>query len=108
MHADTSSLIGYCALKPPSMIMSCPVVNAAPGELNQRTALAISSGVPTRPSGFCASIAFLMSVSPSPKARSNISVWIGPGETLLTRTPCLANSRAAVLVRPITAHLLAT
>ena len=53
-------------------------------------------------------IVFFMSVSPSPKARSNISVWIGPGETLLTRTPCLANSSAAVLVRPMTANLLAT
>jgi hypothetical protein len=54
--------IVYWALKPPSTRMSWPVVKAAPGELSQRTALAISSGVPTRPTGFCASIAFFMSV----------------------------------------------
>ena len=83
-------------------------MNAAPGELSQSTALAISSGVPMRPTGFCAAIVLFTSVSPSPNARSNISVWIVPGETLLTRMPCLANSRAAVLVRPITANLLET
>ena len=44
---------------------------------------------------------------PLPKARSNISVWIGPGDTLLTRTPCPANSSAADFVRPMTANLLA-
>src|SRR3974377_2280534 len=60
-----------------------------------------------RPTGFCAAIVLFTSVSPSPKARSNISVWIVPGETLLTRTPCWANSRAAVLAGPITANLLA-
>jgi hypothetical protein len=60
-------------------MMSWPVVNAAPGELSQSTALAISSGVPMRPAGVCVVIVFFMSVSPSPKVRSNISVWIGPG-----------------------------
>jgi hypothetical protein len=60
-----------------------------------------------RPTGFCVAIVFFTSVSPSPKVRSNISVWIGPGETLLTRTPSLANSSAAVLVRPMTTNLLA-
>jgi hypothetical protein len=99
---------GYCAVYPPSTMMSWPVVNAAPGELSQSTALAISSGVPMRPAGVYVAIVFFTSVSPSPKDRSNISVWIGPGETLLTRTPCLANSSAAVLVRPMTANLLAT
>src|SRR5262249_6739793 len=98
----------YCAVYPPSTVMSWPVTNAAPGELSQSTALAISSGVPMRPTGVCVAIVFFISVSPSPKARSNISVWIGPGETLLTRMPCLANSSAAVLVRPMTANLLAT
>jgi hypothetical protein len=92
---------GYCAVYPPSTMMSWPVVNAAPGELSQSTALAISSGVPMRPTGFCVAIVFFTSVSPSPKVRSNISVWIGPGETLLTRTHSLANSSAAVLVRPM-------
>ena len=56
--------------------------------------------------GFC-HVVFFISVSPSPKARSNISVWIRPGDTLLTRTPCPANSSAADLVRPMTANLLA-
>ena len=74
-------------------VMFWPVMNAAPGELSQSTALAISSGVPMRPTGVCVAIVFFMSVSPSPKARSNISVWMGPGETLLTRMPCLANRR---------------
>jgi hypothetical protein len=93
---------GYCAVYPPSTMMSWPVVNAASGELSQRTALAISSGVPMRPAGV------YVAIPASPKVRSNISVWIGPGETLLTRTPCLANFSAAVLVRPMTANLLAT
>jgi hypothetical protein len=44
---------GYCAVYPPSTKMSWPVVNAAPGELSQSTALAISSGVPMRPAGVC-------------------------------------------------------
>ena len=101
-------LASYCAVYPPSTVMSWPVMNAAPGEPSQSTAPAISSGVPMRPTGVCVAIVFFISVSPSPKARSNISVWIGPGETLLTRTPCLANSSAAVLVRPMTANLLAT
>ena len=83
----------YCAVYPPSTVMSWPVMNAAPGELSQSTVLAISSGVPMRPIGVCVAIVFFMSVSPSPKARSNISVWMGPGETLLTRMPCLANRR---------------
>ena|SRR5271165_70349 len=98
----------YCAVYPPSTMMSWPVVKAAPGELSQSTALAISSGIPMRLIGVCDAIVLFISVSPLPKARSNISVWIGPGETLLMRTPCLANSSAAVLVRPITANLLAT
>jgi hypothetical protein len=33
-------------------MMSWPVVNAAPGELSQSTALAISSGVPMRPTSW--------------------------------------------------------
>ena len=37
-------------------MMSWPVVNAAPGELSQSTALAISSGVPMRPTGFCVAV----------------------------------------------------
>jgi len=54
---------GYCAVYPPSTMMSWPVVNAAPGELSQSTALAISSGVPMRPTGFCVAIVFFTSVS---------------------------------------------
>jgi hypothetical protein len=42
---------GYGAVYPPSMMMSWPVVNAAPGELSHSTALAISSTVPIRPTG---------------------------------------------------------
>src|SRR5262249_3736943 len=56
-------------------MMSWPVMNAAPGELSQSTALAISSGVPMRPTGVCVPIVFFISVSPSPKGRSNIAVW---------------------------------
>lgn len=104
---QTQKSFSYCAPNPPSTMMSWPVVNAAPGELSQRTALAISSGVPMRPTGVFVTYVFFISVSPSPKARSNISVWIRPGDTLLTRTPCPANSSAADLVRPMTANLLA-
>jgi hypothetical protein len=43
-------------------MMSWPVVNAAPGELSQSTALAISSGVPMRPAGVCVAIVFFTDV----------------------------------------------
>lgn len=38
------SFSGYCAVYPPSTMISWPVVNAAPGELSQSTTLASSSG----------------------------------------------------------------
>jgi hypothetical protein len=53
---DRFVVSGYCAVYPPSTMMSWPVMNAAPGELSQSTALAISSGVPTRPTGVCVAI----------------------------------------------------
>lgn len=62
------------AVKPPSTIRSCPVTNDAAGELSQSTAVATSSGVPTRPIGCCAAIYFFASSPPEPIARSNISV----------------------------------
>jgi hypothetical protein len=78
------------------------------GELSQSTALAICSGVPMRDNRILRRHRFLCVGLALAEGRSNVSVWIVPGETLLTRTPCLANSSAAVLVRPLTANLLAT
>src|SRR6201987_6547060 len=66
----------YCAVYPPSTVMSWPVGNAAPGELSQSTALAISSGVPMRPTGVCVEIVFSTSVSPRLLEGEIFSLWI--------------------------------
>jgi hypothetical protein len=71
-------------------MMSWPVVNAAPGELSQSTALAISSGVPMRPTGVCVEIVFFTSVSP----------WVRPHSESYEKRP---NSRPKSVTGPMEA-----
>src|SRR5712671_6786171 len=80
-------------------------MNDALSEERKAMVCAISSGFPTRLSGTVdAKRAFLSSV---PVKRFSIPVSIGPGATMLTRTPDAAASSAADLVSPSTACLLA-
>src|SRR6266852_1899297 len=70
-------------------------------------AFAISSGVPMRLVGMCASRKFALFSFVCAK-RLNIAVSVGPGPTMLTRTPVPASSIAADFVIPSTACLLPT
>src|ERR1700704_3239624 len=95
----------YWAVLPPSTRYEAPVMNDALSDARNLMAAAISSGFPTRLSGTVpARLAFLSAV---PANRLSIPVSIGPGATMLTRTPDLAASSAADLVSPSTACLLA-
>ena len=67
-----------------------------------RAAAAMSSGVPSRPSGTVA-VSRGRSASVSCSASKNVSVGTMPGETALTRTPRGASSAARVAVRLRTA-----
>src|SRR5205085_11196559 len=69
---------------PPSITMACPVTNAAASEHSQTTAVAISSGVPMRPTGSCAITLSRPSEVP-PLKRSIIGVSMIPGHTAFTR-----------------------
>src|SRR5712692_7061015 len=70
-------------------------------------AFAISSGVPMRLVGMCASRKFALFSGVCAK-RLNIPVSVGPGPTMLTRMPVPASSMAADFVIPSTACLLPT
>src|ERR1700745_2743334 len=70
-------------------------------------ALAISSGVPMRLVGMCVSRKFALFSCVCAKWL-NIRVSVGPGPTMLTRTPVPASSMAADFVIPSTACLLPT
>src|SRR5712692_3561133 len=70
-------------------------------------AFAISSGVPMRLVGMCVSRKFALFSFVCAK-RLNIPVSVGPGPTMLTRTPVPASSMAADFVMPSTACLLPT
>src|ERR1700686_804715 len=95
----------YWAVLPPSTRYDAPVMNDALSDARNIMVWAISSGLPTRLSGtVAAKLAFLSSV---PVKRFSIPVSIGPGATMLTRTPDAAASSAADLVSPSTACLLA-
>src|ERR1700739_3921538 len=100
-----SQRTAYRADLPPSTRYEAPVMNEALSEARNLMVLAISSGLPTRLSGTVAArLAFLSAV---PVKRFSIPVSIGPGATVLTRTPEAAASSAADLVSPSTACLLA-
>src|SRR5580658_154280 len=93
------------AVLPPSTRYDAPVTNDALSDARNMMVWAISSGLPTRLSGtVAAKLAFLSGV---PVKRSSIPVSIGPGATMLMRTPDAAASSAADLVSPSTACLLA-
>jgi hypothetical protein len=70
-------------------------------------AFAISSGVPMRLVGMCAPRKFALFSFVCAK-RVNIAVSVGPGPTMLTRTPVPASSIAADCVIPSTACFLPT
>lgn len=65
---------------PPSTTITCPVINAACGDIRNETAVATSSGLPSLFSGV-ALILELMNSSPAPFV---ISVSMFPGATPLT------------------------
>src|SRR5260370_23274499 len=93
------------AVLPPSTKYDAPVMNEALSDARNMMVWAISSGLPTRLSGtVAAKLAFLSAV---PVKRFSIPLSIGPGSTMLTRTPDAAASIAADLVSPSTACLLA-
>src|SRR5258705_13958036 len=88
----------------PSAARIWPGTNEALLGARNRTARAISSGSPTRPSGTLdARAAFLSAV---PVKRLSRPVSVGPGATALIRTPHEAASGAADFVKPSTACLL--
>src|ERR1700738_3660896 len=83
----------YWAVFPPSTRYEAPVLNDALSDARNMMVWAISSGLPTRLSGtVAAKPAFLSAV---PVNRFSIPVSIGPGATMLTRTPDAAASSAA-------------
>src|ERR1700738_3733514 len=95
----------YWAVLPPPTRYDAPVMNDALADARNMMGWAISSGLPTRLSGTVAARpAFLSAV---PEKRFSIPVSIGPGATMLTRTPEEAASSAVDLVSPSTACLLA-
>src|SRR5215470_9974314 len=96
----------YAAVLPPLTPMTWPVMKDALSEAANRMASASSSVRPARFSGIPATIPALRSAEPV--NLSSIAVSTGPGAIALTRTPNAAASRAADLVRPSTACLLAT
>src|SRR5713226_7486153 len=78
-------------------------MNDALSDARNMMVSAISSGLPTRLSGtVAAKPAFLSAV---PAGRFSIAVSIGPGATMLMRTPEAAASSAADLVSPSTCML---
>src|SRR3970282_2584400 len=91
----------YCATKPPSTAIACPVTNEASSEHIHTTALAISSGCPNRPTGSksvnCSIVSFSL-----PVILSIMGICITPGHTAFTRIPSLAHSNADVFVNPMT------
>jgi hypothetical protein len=97
---------GQRAALPPLTGIDAPLMNEALSEATKRMASAISSERPKRLSGTPeAKLAFC---SFEPAKRASMSVSIGPGATTFTRMPNGAPSRAADLVSPSTACLLAT
>src|SRR5580692_12157137 len=85
----------HLAVLPPSTTYDAPVMNEALSDARNTMVWAISSGLPTRLSGtVAAKLAFLSAL---PAKRFSMAVSIGPGATLLMRTPVAAASSAADL-----------
>ncbi|PYQ48997.1 MAG: hypothetical protein DMF78_19615 [Acidobacteria bacterium] len=103
-----SGIADQTCAKPPSTNSSVPVTKLLSSEARNTTAFAISSGLPSRPSGTMPAIAFRR-CSPAPvDAASSVSpgVSMGPGLTAFTRmrrsfrsvVHVRANDRTAALV----------
>src|SRR5829696_1140003 len=90
------------ALPPPPAYRVEPVMKLARGETRKTTAWAISSGSAVRPNGKARPSSSLT----SPHSASTRSVLVGPGATLLTRTPRAPNAAAQVRVRDSTASVV--
>src|SRR5215475_428038 len=88
------------ARRPPSMIISVPVVKVESSDARKATAPEISLTSARRPMGVCGT-------TPPSFSCSFIGVLTPPGQMALTRMPSGASSSAAVLVRAIKAPLLA-
>src|SRR5258707_9999144 len=91
----------YTAVLPPSTGRSAPCTKLARSVARNTIASAISSGAAGRPAGACA--ASCCSASP---IASVPSVRVGPGLTVLTRTPLGPYSAAHALVSRLIAALL--
>src|SRR5690606_38080329 len=82
---------------PPLTASTCPVIYDASSEARKQTAAAMSSGVPSRPSGMRSAQAAC-----APSARPRVmSVSIMPGATAFTVMPREATSRASAFVNPM-------
>src|SRR3984957_17467552 len=100
---------GYCEVMPPSAVITEPVRKEESSLARNRATAAISSGVPSRPIGYLATVsASPAAMSPPPRAVSigSISgVYTVPGQMALTRTPRGARSTDMDRVRATTAPL---
>ena len=97
---------------PPEMRRISPVTQEELGSQSVATPKAMSSGWPQRPSGIAWRIRSIISSSviPSVSHRCAItfrlkSVYTGPGQIALTRTPYAASSSASERVKAITPAL---
>ena len=97
--------IASLAERPPSTASTAPVTNELSVEQRNATTAATSSGVPTRPSGAASAIRGRRSGGCD---TSNMSVWMKPGATALTRIPRPPYSIASDCVTACRPALLAT
>jgi hypothetical protein len=90
---------------PPFGLTTWPVTNPASSDTRNAHAAAMSSGVPSRPTGICRRDCSSMSAG-MPEPRS-IGVSTRPGATALAVIPCAPTSSASAFVKPITPALAA-
>ena len=95
----------YCAVHPPSITMSVPVMKPEASELRNTARAPSSSSLPQRPKGILAVNSAICAGSSS--TTRVISVGKGPGLMALAVMLYGANSSARALVMPSTANLLA-
>src|SRR5215470_12603374 len=115
LAAQRSFLSVHAAVTPPSTGSATPVTNDASSEMRKSAALAISSGLPVRPSGTAPAARFCTSSSGSIPAvdfwsgratnTRSIGVSMGPGQTALTRIFSLARRTARLFTKPTTPNL---
>src|SRR5215831_14664809 len=102
------------AVAAPSTGSAAPETNEASSEIRNSAALAISSGLPVRPIGFCRPRSWTSSSLSWPAARCwsgratntrSIGVSIGPGQIALTRILSGARRLASERTKPTTPNL---